>query len=239
MSDIENNEEELNSKENNKKAILQNISKIGSIFINDQNFNHNDELGEKYIYYKPEKIIVWTGEKSGINVLAGLEIWYRNILDSSRIKCQESCGSKKKDKYVYIIKPTEYLVKFRIWIGDDYIYKINLKTNKGNEFEVGIDKGEEIFIDELDGNNIIMSFIGNYNNYLTAVGLSYIEKKKYLEILFTGYFQLKALMRKEEKRNEILKKAKNGEYKEVDLALIKTCLLPDNPFNGIIKYCIV
>ena len=239
MSDIENNEEELISKENNKKAILQNISKIGSIFINDQNFNHNDKLGEKYIYYKPEKIIVWTGEKSGINVLAGLEIWYRNILDSSRIKCQESCGSKKKDKYVYIIKPTEYLVKFRIWIGDDYIYKINLKTNKGNEFEVGIDKGEEIFIDELDGNNIIMSFIGNYNNYLTAVGLSYIEKKKYLEILFTGYFQLKALMRKEEKRNEILKKAKNGEYKEVDLALIKTCLLPDNPFNGIIKYCIV
>lgn len=239
MSDIENNEEELNSKENNKKAILQNISKIGSIFINDKNFNHNDELGEKYIYYKPEKIIVWTGEKSGINVLAGLEIWYRNILDSSRIKCQESCGSKKKDKYVYIIKPTEYLVKFRIWIGDDYIYKINLKTNKGNEFEVGIDKGEEIFIDELDGNNIIMSFIGNYNNYLTAVGLSYIEKKKYLEILFTGYFQLKALMRKEEKRNEILKKAKNGEYKEADLALIKTCLLPDNPFNGIIKYCIV
>ena len=84
-----------------------------------------------------------------------------------------------------------------------------------------------------------MSFIGNYYYYLTALGLLYIEKKKYLEILFAGYFQLKALLRKEEKRNEILNKVKKGEYKTEDVALIKTCLLPDNPFNGIIKYCIV
>ena len=147
--------------------------------------------------------------------------------------------NKKKDKNVYIIKPTEYLVNFRIWIGGDFIYKIKLNTNKGNEFEVGIDKGEEIYIDDLEGDNIIMSFVGNYNLYLTAIGLLYIEKKKYLEILFTGYFQLKALLRKEERKKEILQKAKNGEFKHEYLALIRTCLLPDNPFNGIIKYCIV
>ena len=34
-------------------------------------------------------------------------------------------------------------------------------------------------------------------------------------------------------------KIEKGIYKQDDLALIKTCLLPDNPFNGIIKYCIV
>ena len=84
-----------------------------------------------------------------------------------------------------------------------------------------------------------MSFIGNYSDYLTSLGLLYIEKNKYLEILFIGYFQLKALLKKEEKKNEILEKAKNGEFENEDLALIKTCLLPDNPFNAIIKYCIV
>ena len=237
MSLSENNEENFIRSEEDK--ILNYVSKKGSIFINDNTFNHNKEIGENFLYYKPEKIIIWTGEKNEDNVMAGIEVWYRNIKDGSRIKCKESCGKKKKDKYVYIIKPTEYLVKFRIWIGEDVIYKIALQTNKGNAFEVGIPKGVEIYIDELDGNNIIMSFIGNYNNYLTSLGLLYIEKKKYLEILFAGYFQLKALLRKNERKKEILKKVDNKEYKIEDLALIKTCLLPDNPFNGIIKYCIV
>ena len=239
MTSIEKNEEDAIYDENNENKVLEYISKIGSIYLNDKTFNHNEELGENNIYYKPEEIIIWTGEKNEENVLAGLEITYRNILDGTRKKCQDGCGNNKKDKYTYIIKPTEYLIKFRIWIRDNFIYKISLKTNKGNEIEIGDDKGEEIYIDELDGNNIIMSFNGNYNNYLTAIGLSYIEKKKYLQILFTGYFQLKALLKKEAKRKEILKKVENGEYKKEDVALIKTCLLPDNPFNGIIKYCIV
>lgn len=239
MSDLEVNEEDLNKEESKENKIIKYAGKYGSIFKSDIFFNHNKELGKNYIYYKPEKIIVWTGEKNDGNVIAGIEIWYRNILDGSRKKCQKSCGKKIKDKFVYIIKPTEYLVNARIWIGDDSIYKIILKTNKGNEFEVGRDKGEEIFIDDLDGNNILMSFIGNYDTYLTALGFQYIEKKQYLDILFIGYFQLKALLKKEDKRKEILEKAKKGEYQKDDLALIKTCLLPDNPFNGIIKYCIV
>jgi hypothetical protein len=139
----------------------------------------------------------------------------------------------------FIIKPTEYLNNFRIWIGDDVIYKVSLKTNKGIEFEIGENKGEEMKIDILDGNHIIMSFCGNYNNYLTSLGIITIEKDKYMQILFTGYFELKALLKKEDKRKEVIKNIEKGIYKQDDLALIKTCLLPDNPFNGIIKYCIV
>lgn len=236
MSDLETNEEDIKKEE---IKVLKYAGKYGSIFTNDISFNHNKELGKNYLYYKPEKIIIWTGDKNEDKVIAGIEITYRNILDGTRKKCQKNCGKKIKDKYAYIIKPTEYLVKVRIWMGNDFLYKIILKTNKGNEFEVGKNKGEEIFVDDLDGNNILMSFIGNYDTYLTALGFQYIEKKKYLDILFIGYFQLKALLKKEEKRKEILQKAQNGEYKLEDLALIKTCLLPDNPFNGIIKYCIV
>ena len=235
------NEEEDNicHEEEKKEIILKYISKKGSIHTNDIAFNHNNEIGDKYLYYKPENIVIWTGLKNDEKVLAGIEISYRNILDGSKKKCKDSCGLEIKEKSIYIIKPTEYLINFRIWIGDDVIYKIILKTNKGNEFEVGTEKGTEIFIDELDGNNIIMSFMGNYNYYLTSLGLLYVEKKRYLEILFAGYFQLKALLRKEKKRKEILEKLEKGEYKKDDIALIKTCLLPDNPFNGIIKYCIV
>lgn len=240
MEEIEDNtENKMEFEEKKEEEILIYIGKFGSIFMDDKIFNHNKEIGENYIYYKPEKIVIYTGDKNENKVLAGIEISYRNILNGSKKKCKENLGHMGKDKYEYNIKPTEYLNKFRIWIGDDVIYKISLETNKGNEFKVGQEKGEEIKIDELDGNNIIMSFCGNYNNYLTSLGLILIEKKKYLQILFTGYFQLKALLKKQSKRKEILSKIEKGEYKKNDIALIKTCLLPDNPFNEIIKFCIV
>ena len=231
--------DDLISKENKEKQRLIQINKYGSIFLNDQFFNHNEEIGEHYLYYKPEEITIYIGKKNDDDVLSGIEILYRNILNGSKKKCNKGVGHIIKGYSKFIIKPTEYLNNFRIWIGDDVIYKVSLKTNKGKEFEIGENKGEEIKIDNLDGNNIIMSFCGNYNNYLTSLGIITIEKGKYMQILFTGYFELKALLKKEDKRKEVIKNIEKGIYKQDDLALIKTCLLPDNPFNGIIKYCIV
>ena len=230
---------DLISKENKEKQRLIQINKYGSIFLNDQFFNHNEEIGENYLYYKPEEITIYIGKKNDDDVLSGIEILYRNILNGSKKKCNKGVGHIIKGYSKFIIKPTEFLNNFRIWIGDDVIYKVSLKTNKGKEFEIGENKGEEIKIDNLDGNNIIMSFCGNYNNYLTSLGIITIEKGKYMQILFTGYFELKALLKKEDKRKEVIKNIEKGIYKQDDLALIKTCLLPDNPFNGIIKYCIV
>ena len=230
---------DLISKENKEKQRLIQINKYGSIFLNDQFFNHNEEIGENYLYYKPEEITIYIGKKKDDDVLSGVEILYRNILNGSKKKCNKGVGHIIKGYSKFIIKPTEYLNNFRIWIGDDVIYKVSLKTNKGKEFEIGESKGEEMIIDKLDGNNIIMSFCGNYNNYLTSLGIITIEKDKYIQILFTGYFELKALLKKEDKRKEVIENIEKGIYKQDDLALIKTCLLPDNPFNGIIKYCIV
>jgi hypothetical protein len=227
------------SKENKEKQRLIQINKYGSIFLNDQFFNHNEEIGENYLYYKPEEITIYIGKKNDDDVLSGIEILYRNILNGSKKKCNKGVGHIIKSYSKFIIKPTEYLNNFRIWIGDDVIYKVSFKTNKGKEFEIGESKGEEMIIDKLDGNNIIMSFCGNYNNYLTSLGIITIEKDKYIQILFTGYFELKALLKKEDKRKEVIENIEKGIYKQDDLALIKTCLLPDNPFNGIIKYCIV
>ena len=73
---------------------------------------------------------------------------------------------KKNDKYIYIIKTIKYLVKFRIWITEDYIYKTNVKTNKVNEFEINENKEEEIYIDELNGNNIINNYLNLPNFFL-------------------------------------------------------------------------
>ena len=51
------------SKENKEKQRLIQINKYGSIFLNDKFFNHNEEIGEHYLYYKPEEITIYIGKK--------------------------------------------------------------------------------------------------------------------------------------------------------------------------------
>ena len=230
---------EENNFNNDREEIFVYLNKYGLIYPEDKSFNHKRELGEKCIQFKPEKIIIWLGEKNKDNILAGIEITYRNIIDGTKIEFKNSLGEKTKDKYIFIIKPTEYLINFKIWLGDDSINKVYFLTNKGNEFSVGNTKGIEMKIDEFNKSQIILFFFGNYNKYLTSLAPIIITREKYLKILFQGYYLLKAFLRKKEKREKILEKMKNGEYSNDEIALIKTCLLSDNPFNGIIKFCIV
>ena len=206
----ENNKEEI-EKENKNIFVCPN--KYGSIYLEDKTFNHRKDLGENCIQYKPEKIIIWLGEKNKENVLAGIEITYRNVIDGSIKEYKNSLGEKKKDKYIFILKPIEYLINFKIWLGEDSINKVYFQTNKGNEFTVGHSKGkEDIKIDDFNDSQIILFFLGNYNKYLTSLSPIIIKRETYLKILFEGYFYLKAFLRREEKRNEVLKKMEKGEY---------------------------
>ena len=223
-------------KENNEKKYTE---KYGTINLDDNHFDDNEDFGEDSIIYKPEKIRIWTGEKKENQVLTGIEIHYRNIMNDKNINKKEYLGSKSDHIYEFIVRPIEYLINAKIWINDNVVQKLYLKTNKGREFEVGEEKGEEMKIDALDGNYIISSFFGSYKDYLNSIGFILIQTKFYMQKLFIGYFELKAKLRKKDKRNVILEKMENNEYDNVESALVKTCLLPDNQFNEIIKFTIV
>ena len=239
-NEIEGEEDEVEEEEEKKEEIFEFPPKYGLIYLEDKIFNHHRDLGENCIQYKPEKIIIWLGEKNKENILAGIEITYRNIIDGARKEYKNCLGENIKDKYVFIIKPTEYLINFKIWIGDDGINKVYFLTNKGNEFTVGHSKGnEDIKIDNFQKSQIILFFHGNYNKYLTALTPILIQRETYIKILFEGYFLLKAFLRKKEKGEIIFKKMENNEFSDEEIALIRVCLLSDNPFNGIIKFCIV
>ena len=240
---IQENENEINleeEEEEKKEELFEFPPKYGLIYPDDKIFNHHRDLGENRIQYKPEKIVIWLGEKNKENILAGIEITYRNIIDGTKKEYKNCIGENIKDKYIFKIKPTEYLTHFKIWIGDDGIDKVYFQTNKGSELTVGHSKGnEDMKIDEFEKSQIILFFHGNYNKYLTALTPVLIERETYLKILFEGYFLLKAFLRKKEKREIILKKMENKEFSDDEIALIRVCLLSDNPFNGVIKFCIV
>ena len=60
-----------------------------------------------------------------------------------------------------------------------------------------------------------------------------------MKVLFTGYFELKAKLRIEKYKEEIMKNLKNKKYTFQEETIIKTCLLPSAPFNEIMKFCVI
>ena len=115
-----------------------------------------------------------------------------------------------------------------------------LKTNKGTEFFVGEKKGNKMDIEQLkDGKKIIISFFGSYDKLLESFGLHLMDKKEYMKVLFTGYFELKAKLKKEKFSEEINEKIKNKKFTFQEETIIRTCRLPSAPFNEVMKFCVI
>ena len=210
--------------------------KYGYNFNDSIYFDDHFLLGSEYLKYKPEKIIFWTNI---LGEITGIQTWFRNIVNNNYINSGENKGLLSKYKHVFKIEPKEYLISCKLWVNEKSVCKIYLKTNLGKEFEIGISEGNEIPIDYLrHGNKIIISFLGSYNKLLESFGLHVVEKKDFMKVLFTGYFELKKIFKNENKRKEYLDKLEKKEFEFEDEAVLRTCLLPNGPFNEIMKYCI-
>ena len=214
--------------------------KYGQINPTSNQFDDHSLLGAVYYQYKIEKIIFWTDQNKNI---AGIQTWFKNAIDSNSINSGENKGSLSLDLHEFVINSNEYLVESEIWTSSEKtggIKGIYLRTNKGSDFLVGDRKGNKMDIESIkDGNKIIISFFGSYDKYMESFGLHLMEKKEYMKVLFTGYFELKAKLKKEKYKQEILEKMKNKKFNFQEEAIIKTCLLPSAPFNVVMKFCVI
>ena len=219
-----------------KEQVCFYTPKFGYNSIYSIEFDDHSIMGSNYLIYKPDKIIFWTSE---LGIITGIQTWFRNMIDNNFIHSGENKGSNSMYKHIFNINTKEYLIKFRIWKEKEYINKIYLETNQGNSFEIGINGGFEIPIESLKyGNKIIISFFGNYKNNLESIGLHLIDKKDYMRVMFIGYFELKKILKNEKKRENYLNKINKKEFGFEEEAIIRACMLPNNQFNAIMKYCV-
>lgn len=217
-------------------------AKYGHVKLLTNHFDDHSLLGSNFLHYKPSKILFWTGKKDdGKMALTGIQSFFKCINDDYMINAGENKGNKSEFCNEFKIAPREYLTRCTIWEGGNTINKVKLVTNKGTEFEVGEETGNKIEVNQQgDGDLIIISFFGSYNGYLETLGVHRIKRKNYLRVLFTGYFELKAkLKKKEEFKESILKELNDGKYDEQFSCIIRTCLLPSTPFNEIMRFCVV
>ena len=222
--------------DDDEKQVCEYTPKYGFNSYNSVSFDDHIILGQDYIRYKPEKIIFWTSQ---LGVITGIQTWYRNIINNNYIHSGENKGLDSKYKHEFNLKPNEYLTNCEIMATEENIAKINLKTNLGQSFEIGITEGKQIPLDYLGyGNKIIISFMGNFNKCLESFGLHIIDYKEYMKVMFIGYYELKKKLKDDEKRKEYLLKMNNKEYEFEDKVILRTCMLPNGPFNEIMKYCV-
>ena len=212
--------------------------KFGWIYQNSKHFNDKDFLGDNYLYYKIQKIKIWSGKKDSKDIINGIQVWYKNILDGKLVTPGEFKGDEGNDNVVeFEVKPNEYLTDFHIRI-DTEVTQVGFETNKKNKILVGGTQGEDKIINSNGGDNIIVFLYGAYENVLHSLGVGFVNKKDYMKTLFIGFFQLRHKL----KKDETFKKTwieKEKDLKEDDQVLLRTCLLPDTAFNEIIKFCLI
>ena len=224
--------------ENNKLYVYG--GKYGWIYQNSKSFDDIDILGEKYLSYKIEKIKIWSGKKDSKDIINGIQVWYKNLIDGKIITPGEYKGEEGiKNENEIEMDSNEYLTKFHIRI-DTEVTQIGLETNRGNKIFVGGTEGNEKTITFNDGNNIIIFFYGAYDNYLHCLGVGYINKNDYMKnsyFLF-GYFYLRYKLIKDKSfRTEWIEK--ENTLDDDDKVLFKTCLLPDRIFHEIIEFLLI
>ena len=214
-------------------------AKYGNIPLKSKNFDDHSLLGEEYYQYKPCRILIWTNSKKRIT---GIQTFFKNIIDSATINSGENKGSESIEFNEFVINPNEYLKECEIWNDDKSITYIYLKTNKDTLFSVGNKIGNRHEIKQSTDRKkekIIISFFGSYDKVMNGFGLHLLDKSEYLRILFTGYFELKYKLKREQYREQILEKMKNKKFTFQEETIIKTCLLPDVTFNAIMSFCII
>ena len=211
--------------------------KFGWIYQNSKHFNDKDFLGDNYLYYKIQKIKIWSGKKDSKDIINGIQVWYKNILDGKLVTPGEFKGDEGNDNVVeFEVKPNEYLTDFHVRI-DTEVTQVGFETNKHNNILVGGTQGEDKIINSNGGDNIIVFLYGAYDNLLHALGVGYVNKKDYMKTLFIGFFQLRHKLKKDEAFKKKCAEIEST-LAESDKVLLTTCLLPDDAFKKIMKFCL-
>ena len=209
--------------------------KYGAVYQNSIFF---DDMGDKfkkdYILNKIVKLRIWSGQKNGCNIVYGIQVSYKNISTGEIISTNEYKGAGFEKVEDFEISGNEYLNKFNVRF-DKEITQVGFETSKGKKILVGSEKGDANPVKLNNGNNIIVSLYGNYNECLESIGVGYVDRNWYVRKMCFGYFELRYLLKKDEnfKKQWIEKMDSLDNFQK---AMIKTCTLPDSAFSVIAKF---
>ena len=177
--------------------------------------------------------------------LFGLKCFFINFISGERKKGEYHGGdenSKDIETKELTVNNNEYIQNFEISMDEKFesINYIKITTNQDNTIEFGEKKGKNITILGFEGDNMIQSFFGNYdNNGINSIGFQYFDKTQFSFYNIFPIIKLRYIFQ----HDENFKSKYESNYKELlkdnisDIYLYRTCILPEALFAKIVKYC--
>lgn len=215
--------------------LLQRTGKFGWIYPDSKHFNESKDLKGEFYNYRVTKVKIWTGLKENKKIVNGIQFFYKNLQDGKEFTLGEHKGDVGlKDTFQIDLEKNEYLVDFHIRI-DQEVTQIGFTTNKGKKYLYGGEIGEDKITDLGDHNSIIFFPFGCFLNELQSCGVYYVNRKEFMRVYFSGYFELRYLLKK---KPEFKEKCEKLSLDESNKALLRVCSLPDTHFNAIIRFCL-
>ena len=207
--------------------------------------------GDLWKYATLKSIKIWWGTPRltenfpKIKTLLGIQCTYKNIMTGEEKQSDAHCGVLDSNDITISevkLQPGDYFNHFHI--GFDFpISYIKFTTKNNEKIEFGQPIKEEVKKVQLNLDNepnMIQCFVGYYNkNRITALGCKYIKKRDYLFIYIMDILRLRHFFKLNPKEKE--KWEDNNKLKQYSLyikTIAKICLLPDNQFHSVIKYCV-
>ncbi len=214
-------------------------------------FRDADLFGtEMWKYQVLKKVILWYGSvKSGDDNLKnkavlGIQCVYVDTITGNTTTTEQHCGDVSKDdveKKELELKENDFINKLYLDF-DGGITHLKLLTHSGQSIEVGMENDETkktIDINLEKTPQMVHTFFGYYNPYgLRALGFKYISKKDFILINLMGIFRLKHLFNINEAEKEKWKNEEElNKLDEKMKAITKLCLLPEQTFFCVLKFC--
>lgn len=175
----------------------------------------------------------------------GIQAVYENLQTGKVIESDQHCGDitgNDVEKKELTLTEGDYFTKFYISV-DTCVFYLKFETKRQKVLEVGQAKQEHSKTIEINTSrepHMIQCFVGYYNQSgLKALGFQHIAKKNFIFIHFVGVLRLRHLLKTN--IDARTKWSDPGQQKMLDesfRAVCMACLLPDNQFSNVMKYCV-
>lgn len=177
------------------------------------------------------------------NHIVGLQFFYKNRTDGSEaIFLNVEPPKEKKDiiEQEMDFSSFENIIDVRVWLKDVKLIGFEIETSKGRIQKFGYgDDNDLIRICDFENKDMaVVSFGTNSDDKegVTGLEMNFLEKKKYLIVLYSGFSILRFKLRNEEFKKNIQNKISTMEQRLQ--ILYRTCLLPDNSYFGVMKFAL-
>ena len=220
-----------------ESILLEPTCIYGSVEGESERQDMQEKLGDKLLDYRITKIKCFLKSKTSI---FGIQFIYRNIND-----CKETTFIDVKSQQNDLILQemnlaNEEIRDLRVWLNQDIkLIGFEVITNKRSQkFGYG-NEDELIKVPDFENLDKIIVGFGCYadqTNGVTGLYAFFINRKKYISIIYTGIFALRIKIKDSKFKEEAEKKL--VKMNEKNKILYKICQLPDNQFFNVIKYSI-